>query len=797
MPLATIPSMLKTALSRYLDRQRQEYIAHRNETKWRAIRICYRLGWVPAKSVADSLHGAWAVFRKPAAEDDSLEHLLSECSYALIEKQLGDADWKHLTDPKRQMLIEAWIGLLKLERAESALLDEIKSHHENSQSAPAFYKNITHLAALSKTPNRECDRYVREQFERIGSASSASMEDATYVQELFSFNDYLLKIGQVEQSRKLFENNCIEDVVEKRPEKVGRWIRNICPASYGVDYFGKVLARYGSQHRLVSAYVDALISANQIVAAREVLGQQPKPTLRMDCQLVQVNVLLGEREAAFELACSVLRRNPDNQPIWNTLIGLDSGQHYRNAWVLFEQYSNRIVKHKRSKIFCQIAKHLPDVCVDWDRLRRGYQESLDWREAHSLLALAVVKGERVIAREIIESVLARLPNSEKFKINEIMGPILNLTYKWGLSEPAASFIGKINGFDDDPLSQMYVYCGVRRSLDALVARNAAIAKGFLTAYRRNIVTKSIVTRRVAIPEKDLAGQIFMSCFYAAEYQKHGRFSVICDRRLRQIYSDNFHQIEFIPREPRPRTAGNNPAFNGVPLVLSPFLDRHALDACETAEFFTLPVADYFHQPAQAKNRTLGWLRPDAKLVKHWQEQLGRFSGAKLIGISATSAVSAPIRDIHTVPIQSWGGIFELPDVVFVNLNANFRQETWDGMATARDAAMFWPEFDLYNDFDNLLALMSCLDYGILPANNLMEFASAAGLRTFILNPSGIMRNWLLPETGRYLMSDQVQFIFPDFEGQPGVELVAKLCMELAYERRAPATGDGKQSLRRD
>ena len=96
-----------------------------------------------------------------------------------------------------------------------------------------------------------------------------------------------------------------------------------------------------------------------------------------------------------------------------------------------------------------------------------------------------------------------------------------------------------------------------------------------------------------------------------------------------------------------------------------------------------------------------------------------------------------------------------------------------------------PTFDLFNDFESLIATMCSLDVAILPSNSLMDFAASVGLRTYVFSPSGMMKSWAYPGTDRYIFSKQVQFFCGNAD--TGKEELVK-SMATAISRQLSATG---------
>jgi hypothetical protein len=225
-----------------------------------------------------------------------------------------------------------------------------------------------------------------------------------------------------------------------------------------------------------------------------------------------------------------------------------------------------------------------------------------------------------------------------------------------------------------------------------------------------------------------------------------------------VLSKNFPYIEFTPKIPKYRQHEDRKAFDDVPPRLWDYLDNKSLTISKGLRFSPIDyVGLYSHEQTQRNVRS-GWLKADAELQNVWR---GKFGNDKhLIGISASSTMRSKIRDIHTIDLKHWGEVFALKDCVFINLNAGFDSNECQEIEKKYGVQFVTPDINLYDDFDNLLAILSILDFSIVPANNLMDFSAALGVKTLVFSPTNIMRVWVQTNTDNYIFSDKVKFIFP-------------------------------------
>mgnify|MGYP003385898704 CR=1 FL=1 len=193
------------------------------------------------------------------------------------------------------------------------------------------------------------------------------------------------------------------------------------------------------------------------------------------------------------------------------------------------------------------------------------------------------------------------------------------------------------------------------------------------------------------------------------------------------------------------------------MYLRDFLDHDSFYQTKEANFINIDYKKLYGKPQTQHGYTNGWLKTDKNLKNYWVKQLGQ--SKRVIGVSANSTQRSKIRDIHMIGLEYWKEIFTLPNCKFINLNASLSEEETQEYAKKFNIEFITPDIDLFNDFDNLLAIMSVLDFAIVPANNMMDFAASLGLKSIVFSPSNIMKTWAIDDD-KYIFSEKVKFIFP-------------------------------------
>lgn len=291
------------------------------------------------------------------------------------------------------------------------------------------------------------------------------------------------------------------------------------------------------------------------------------------------------------------------------------------------------------------------------------------------------------------------------------------------------------------------------TLVALNFRGAQILRTFLRFYPYNNNGKT----RVICPEKDLCGEAFNALFYKAMINQGERFSIVSDSRLALILKRSFPTLTIISKTPRYRQATEPNNFSRLPWKLRDFLDNESFVKTKRSTFFPIDYKNLFQNHSVDEARKKGWLVADLQLQHHWLRKLA--CGKHLIGLSNNSTLRSRIRDIHMLNINNFDDLFALKNLRFINLDPGLDESSVANIAHQYDIDFVNPEMDLYDDFENLLALISILDVAIMPANNLMDFAAAMGTNTIVFSPSNIMKSWVIGDD-KYIFSEKVKFIFP-------------------------------------
>jgi hypothetical protein len=477
--------------------------------------------------------------------------------------------------------------------------------------------------------------------------------------------------------------------------------------------------------------------------------------------------LQKEHDKAFKLFLQLLLEQNESKQVKFIVKALQTERELKEKKLLQYVNTGKLTLSKKATHFltCEYTLHTDDIIPDWGEII--YLLKTDFDCTLAIFFMLAALGHQKI--EYIDKTRDLLI-SNKNKIREVL-------FERAMTIVATSYYrsGEKNKlkrldkqFDFNSLNwKLYMSFGHGHILKAMRYRGMAIKESFLRFYP---IQKKLSKQCVLVPEKDICGEAFNSLFYPELHKNLGDFTVICDRRLHTILQRTFPYVNFVAKTPRymQKSLPNN--FNKLNSYLRDFMDHDSFSQTQGAEFFNIDYETLYDQQNTRKGRSEGWLKTDERLKKYWKKALG--NDMKLIGVSANSTLRSRIRDMHMIGMEHWGEIFKLPNCKFINLNSSLTEEDIQEYAEKYNVEFITPDIDLFNDFDNLLAIMSILDFAIVPANNMMDFSAALGINAIVFSPSNIMNTWTI-EKDAYIFSDKVKFIFPHEENKTIEKMVSE------------------------
>lgn len=653
-----------------------------------------------------------------------------------------------------QLQLNVW-AKLKLGLPEEAMNDLLSTSPKNTISddlAESFLvDNICDYARDTERPNKELhdyvDLWINTFFDQTLHQFSSKLLHRRYVNAIAGVCHYYLICREPGKAQRVIEKLNVASLSQRnilrtlnfiRTADKSRALRSICRNLYDAA---------PNNIRVKAAYVDVLLSCGDYDEANNILEtlhtgkfskkQQSHAWLKF-AQAYRTHGL-PELAARHLIKHLELKFANDNLSIKGELIALTD-----------------------------LSARNPAVTLDWNAIFT-HLHAYDFETINHLLGAAFVRLDIHKFNRLQSHMTAQLQKiaPDTWKTKELL-PLVTLLYKLGRKKQILELLGA-HATNDNTL-KMYSAFADSDPVKALHYRSLRYRDAFLLHFSGSGSTSGT---SVLYPEKDLCGEVFSSFFYEAEFAERGRFSAICDDRLLSVYQRNFPYIQFIPKKPARRENSGVQAIDEIPGRLRQFLDQQALSQCDGATFFSFDHVPHYQTASCQNNLKQGWIKPRSDLQEAWRQKLSVVGGKKHIAISANSTLSAPNRDVHMVSLQHWSAIFRLENIVFINVNPAIDSYKCRLISEHYATNLINPDFDLYNDFENLVAVLSVVDCAILPANSLMDLSAAVGVKTYVFSPTKIMRNWVLPNMNSYVFSNNVQFVMAADESFPAGEVLAE------------------------
>lgn len=128
------------------------------------------------------------------------------------------------------------------------------------------------------------------------------------------------------------------------------------------------------------------------------------------------------------------------------------------------------------------------------------------------------------------------------------------------------------------------------------------------------------------------------------------------------------------------------------------------------------------------------------LIKKSKERLAEYSEKILVGICWRSGKLSVGRNLHYTSLADWVPLINNKKVQLVNLQYGDCEQEIVEFETANCVKVLrWSDLDLKNNLEELIALISCLDYVVTVATAVAPLAGYSGANTLLL----IREDWIL------------------------------------------------------
>jgi len=151
----------------------------------------------------------------------------------------------------------------------------------------------------------------------------------------------------------------------------------------------------------------------------------------------------------------------------------------------------------------------------------------------------------------------------------------------------------------------------------------------------------------------------------------------------------------------------------------------AIPAGSLPQYFRSAIADF---PERAS-----FLVADPERVAAWRERLAEIGPGLLVGMSWRSRVKTAERRLEYTQLDQWDELFAIPGINWINLQYDDCER--DLQMAERNFGITihrWDWLDLMNDFEEVAALMKCLDLVVAPRSAVSMLGGALGAPTVMM-----------------------------------------------------------------
>ena len=119
---------------------------------------------------------------------------------------------------------------------------------------------------------------------------------------------------------------------------------------------------------------------------------------------------------------------------------------------------------------------------------------------------------------------------------------------------------------------------------------------------------------------------------------------------------------------------------------------------------------HFSSEVLSNSKSAAFLQPDVDRIKFWERRLKSLGNGPYVGISWKSSNMSQERVLNYAPLAEWAPIFNISDIIFVNLQYVDFEEDIKKIETDFGVTVHnFDDLDHCNDLDDVAALCSALD----------------------------------------------------------------------------------------
>ena len=215
---------------------------------------------------------------------------------------------------------------------------------------------------------------------------------------------------------------------------------------------------------------------------------------------------------------------------------------------------------------------------------------------------------------------------------------------------------------------------------------------------------------VIISEQGLGDQILFGSMFKDLIKINTRIKIIINKRLINIFTRSFKDFEFI----------DNSDSSKIDQLITE--NYKFIYAGSLGQYFRRSITDFSGK---------SFLKVDSQKVKKYKSFLTKQGFKKYVGISWKS--SAKNRGEKSVQLKNLISLFDLKDIGFVNLQYGDNNNDLKDI-NLLEKIINISDLDLYNEIDDVIALIECLDLVVTTPNVNVHFAGAIGKSCMVLSP---------------------------------------------------------------
>lgn len=231
------------------------------------------------------------------------------------------------------------------------------------------------------------------------------------------------------------------------------------------------------------------------------------------------------------------------------------------------------------------------------------------------------------------------------------------------------------------------------------------------------------------PEQGLGDEVMFASCIPDLIESAESCVLLCASRLVNIFTRSFPQITVTP----------SPTGN----------DHTWINTLQQVDY-RIPVGSlprFFRKSLKSFPSRDHYLLADPDKKKHWHAKLAEIGTGVRVGISWRGGKDFVEQTIRSVPLDLWQDLFQLKNVLFINLQYGDHEDEITAFNTQGSHKLLTLEgIDALHELDNFAALICNLDLVISTDNSTVHLAGALGTPTWVLLAAGA--NWRWMEEGR-------------------------------------------------